>query len=165
MTVGEFKILESIIVLVVFILVKFISNVAIKKATEKFKYHKSRIKVVKKILNFILSLVIIAFLLMIWGVDQSKLFLFLTSLLTILGVAFFAQWSVLSNVTSTLILFFNHHVKIGDTISIAEKDSQIEGKISDIGFFFVHIKTKNNQEIFIPSNIFIQKAIKKSKEA
>ena len=162
MTVGEFKILESIIIIAVFILIKFISNVTIRKATQKFKYQKSRIKVIKKILNVILVLVIISLFLIIWGVDQSELFLFLTTLLTILGVAFFAQWSVLSNVTSTLILFFNHHIRIGDHIAIVDKDVAIEGKIIDIGFFFVHLKTKDNEEIFIPSNVFIQKAIKKS---
>tara|TARA_B110000503_G_C7032512_1_gene364648 strand:+ start:280 stop:777 length:498 start_codon:yes stop_codon:yes gene_type:complete len=162
MTITEVKILESVIVLVIFALVKFISNVTIKKATEKFKYQKSRIKVVKKILNVILVLSIVALFLIVWGVDQSKLLLFLSSFLTILGVAFFAQWSILSNVTSTLILFFNHHVKISDNIAVAEKDSQIEGKISDIGFFFVKIKTKDNEEILIPSNLFIQKAIKRN---
>ena len=161
MTNLEFKVLESAIVIAIFVIVKFISNLAIRKATEKFKYHKSRIKVVKKILNAILTLIVVSLFLIIWGVDQSKLLLFLSSFLTILGVAFFAQWSILSNVTSTLILFFNHQIKIGDTISVAEKDSLIEGKINDIGFFFVNIKTKENEEIIIPSNLFIQKAIKK----
>ena len=104
---------------------------------------------------------IISILLIIWRVDQSKFILFLSSFLTILGVAFFAQWSILSNVTSTLILFFNHHVKIGDVIAVAEKDSEIVGRISDIGLFFVHIETSDNKQISIPSNLFIQIAIKK----
>jgi hypothetical protein len=38
-----------------------------------------------------------------------------------------------------------------------EKDSEIKGKIRDIGFFFVHIKTKENVEVCIESNFFIQK--------
>ena len=162
MTSLDIKLLESLTVVLIFALVKFFSNFAIKKATQKFKYHKSRIKVVKRVLNVILLLTIVALFLIIWGVDQSKLFVFLSSFLTILGVAFFAQWSILSNVTSTLILFFNHHIKIGDNISIAEKDSMIEGRISDIGFFFVYIKTMDNEEIILPSNLFIQKAIKKN---
>lgn len=161
MTDLEIKILESVILFTFFIVIKFFSNLTIRKATEKFSYQESRIKIIKKIFNIIVALSIITIMLIIWGVDQSKFFLFLSSFLTILGVAFFAQWSILSNVTSTLILFFNHHVKIGDTISVAEKDSQIEGVIIDIGFFFVHIDTKDNERISIPSNLFIQRAIKK----
>jgi hypothetical protein len=40
---------------------------------------------------------------------------------------------------------------------MVEKDSEIKGKIRDIGFFFVHIKTKENVEVYIPGNFFIQK--------
>ncbi len=41
--------------------------------------------------------------------------------------------------------------------SMVEKDSEIKGKVRDIGFFFVHIKTKENVEVCIPGNFFIQK--------
>ena len=41
--------------------------------------------------------------------------------------------------------------------SMVEKDSEIKGKIRDIGFFFAHIKTKENVEVCIPSNFFLQK--------
>ena len=67
---------------------------------------------------------------------------------------------IYSSVTSTVILFFNCHVKIGDTISTVVKYLEIKGKISDIGFFFVPIKTKNNVKVDIHSNLFIQKKAK-----
>jgi small-conductance mechanosensitive channel len=97
----------------------------------------------------------------IWGVDQSELVYFITSLLTILGIAFFAQWSIISNITSTLIIFFNHPAKIGDTISVFDKDYPIEGRISDIGIFFVIIKTAEGDKITLPSNVFIQKMVRR----
>ena len=45
---------------------------------------------------------------------------FLGSVLTVVGVAFFAQWSLLSNITSSIIIFFNHPVKLNDSIVILE---------------------------------------------
>jgi small-conductance mechanosensitive channel len=116
---------------------------------------------VKKVFTTTLTLITLAFVLIIWGVEQSDILVFTSSILTVLGIAFFAQWSILSNITAALIIFFNHPVKIGDTIVILEKDMMIEGRISDIGIFFLHIKTIDNEQITIPSNIFIQKAIKK----
>jgi small-conductance mechanosensitive channel len=77
-------------------------------------------------------------------------------------VAFFAQWSILSNITSSIIIFFNHPVKLEDVICIMEaKEYEIEGRVSNIGLFFVTLKTQEGEEITLPNNIFVQKLIKK----
>ncbi|PWJ38574.1 mechanosensitive ion channel domain-containing protein [Sediminitomix flava] len=100
----------------------------------------------------------------IWGVDQSELVVFLGSVLTIIGVAFFAQWSLLSNITSSIILFFSHPIRLNDSITILEgKEYELEGKVIDIGLFFVTVLTDEGDEIILPNNIFIQKSIKKRK--
>jgi small-conductance mechanosensitive channel len=41
------------------------------------------------------------------------------------------------------------------------KEYEIEGRVSNIGLFFVTLKTNENKEISLPNNIFIQKMIKK----
>lgn len=79
--------------------------------------------------------------------------------MAILGIAFVAQWSLLSNITAGLILFFNHPLKIGDHIKILEKDFVIEGIVNDITFFFIHIKTENNEKITISNTVILQKTI------
>jgi len=99
----------------------------------------------------------------IWGIKASQLATYIASLFTVLGIAFIAQWSLLSNITATLILFFNHQVHIGDKIQILDKEFQIEGEISDIGIFFTVIKVSNQEYISLPSNVFIQKMVKKIK--
>jgi small-conductance mechanosensitive channel len=102
-------------------------------------------------------------LLLIWGIKPSQLVGYAASLFTVVGIAFLAQWSIISNITSTLIIFFNHQVNIGDTIVILDKDYEIEGKISDIGIFFIIIKVKENEYVSLPSNVFMQKMVKKIK--
>ena len=39
------------------------------------------------------------------------------------------------------------------------KEYEIEGKIVNIGLFFVTLKTKEGKQITLPNNIFIQKMI------
>jgi len=34
--------------------------------------------------------------------------------------------------------------------------------VSDIGLFFVIVKTKNGEQVTVPSNVFIQKMIKQN---
>lgn len=157
----KIKIVETVIAILGFLITKFIIKRIIRKVGIKFKYQSGRIKITNKIVGVLLLTILIIFSMIIWGVNQSELFLFLSSVLTILGVAFFAQWSIISNITSTLIIFFNHPIKIGDTLTIIDKDFQIEGRLSDIGVFFIIIKTKENKKITIPSNVFMQKMIKK----
>jgi small-conductance mechanosensitive channel len=157
----NFQIAETIIIIIVFFITKLITKRIIRKVGTRFKYQSGRIKITNKIVGVLLLTILIIILMIIWGVEQSELLLFLSTILTILGVAFFAQWSIISNITSTLIIFFNHPIKIGDSLTIMDKDYPIDGKLSDIGIFFIVIKTHENKKITIPSNVFIQKMIKK----
>lgn len=157
----KFQIVKTIIVIFVFLITKLVTKRIIRRVGARFKYQSGRIKITNKIAGVLLLIILAVFLIIIWGVDQSKLLIFLSTILTILGVAFFAQWSIISNITSTLIIFFNHPIKIGDSLTIMDKDYQVEGTLSDIGIFFVIIKTKEGKKITIPSNVFMQKMIKK----
>lgn len=158
---SKIKLVETIIVILVFLVTRLTTKKIIRKVGIRFNYQSGRIKITNKIVGVLLVIILTAILMIIWGVDQSELLLFLSTVLTILGVAFFAQWSIISNITSTLIIFFNHPIKIGDSLTIMDKDYQIEGKLSDIGVFFIIIKTKENKKITIPSNVFMQKMIRK----
>ncbi|MFN9979900.1 MAG: mechanosensitive ion channel domain-containing protein, partial [bacterium] len=95
----------------------------------------------------------------IWGLEQNKIAVFVSTVLTALGIAFFAQWSLLSNITSSIILFFNHPMKLGDTIKILDKDSPIEGEVTELSYFFVQLKTKEGEVATIPNSILLQKTI------
>jgi len=157
----EIRIIETIITVVIYILTQVLAIVAINKTVENRLIQKSRGKILKKGINLILLLIALVILFIIWGVNQSELALFIGSFLTVLGVALFAQWSILSNITSGIIIFFNHPVRLDDTICIIDKDYQIEGRVSDIGLFFVTLKTKAGEMVTVPSNLFVQKMIKK----
>lgn len=161
MTELELKILETAIAVVLFVLIRAVIIKLIKRTVTRSLLHKTRGKIVKKFLQIVLIAITSLFILTVWGVDQSELFMFMASVLTVIGIALFAQWSHLSNITSGIIIFFNHSVKLDDTISIIDKDYNVEGRISDIGLFFVRLKTKDGEEVSLPNNIFLQKMIKK----
>lgn len=161
METTKIKIIESVIVIIVYILLRIISSKLIERTMTKKIVQKQRGKIIKKALNLICFSICSIFLLLIWGVDQKELAVFISTVLTVIGIAFFAQWSILSNITSSIIIFFNHSVKLEDTITIIDKDYEVEGRVSDIGLFFVILKTKESEEISIPNNVFIQKMVKK----
>jgi small-conductance mechanosensitive channel len=75
------------------------------------------------------------------------------------GVASFAQWSILSNITAGIILFFSYPFKIGDRIKIHDKDFPIEGEIDDIKAFYVILKSSEGEMVTYPNNLLMQKGI------
>jgi len=94
------------VLIVVLILVAYLT----KKALIRFSLLKAIEPHRRKIIVGISYLVyyVIAFLivLLIIGIDIKQFAFFATSILAVLGVGFFAQWSILSNITASVILFF-----------------------------------------------------------
>jgi small-conductance mechanosensitive channel len=84
---------------------------------------------------------------------------FISSVLAILGVGFVAQWSILSNLTASVILFFNHPLRLGDRIRVMDKDFDWTGKVEDISGFYLFMRTDDGKQITIPTNLVIQKGI------
>jgi small-conductance mechanosensitive channel len=95
----------------------------------------------------------------VWGLKQNEIAVFASTILTALGIAFFAQWSLLSNITSSIILFFNHPLKLGDTIKVLDKDFPFEGEVTELTYFFIHLKTANGELITVPNSIILQTSI------
>lgn len=156
----KYELIETSIVWLLYFIIKRLMAQSIDRVAKSFDYDKSRVKITKRLFNIMLFIIATSILLFIWGVNQSELVFFITSMLTVMGIAFFAQWSIISNLTSTLIIYFNHPAKIGDTITILDKEFNIEARISDIGMFFMTLKTESGEVITIPNNLFIQKMVK-----
>ena len=161
MTELEFKLLESGILVVLYFSIRFATNKLIDRTVNNSLLQKTRGKIIKKIFQILLALIVLIVILTIWGVNKSELVIFITSVLTVIGIALFAQWSHLSNLTSGIIIFFSHSVKLDDTITIIDRDYEVEGRISDIGLFFIRLKTPQGEEVTLPNNIFLQKMVKK----
>jgi small-conductance mechanosensitive channel len=123
-----------------------------------------RIVQVRHIIKILLSIVFIFTIAIVWGVDPENLLLGVSSVFAIIGVALFAQWSVLSNITAGLIMFFNAPFRIGDRIRIIDKDIPIEATIENIRTFYTHIRTGDNELIVIPNSLFLQKIVSIRKE-
>lgn len=163
----QIKILETSAAFLVLVIIRSIVLKIISKRYGTADFNIQRKKITEKTLNMLYILVLIISMAGIWGLDGEQIFAFVASVLAVLGVGFFAQWSLLSNITSGIILYFNHPLKIGDYISIIDKDQTLSGYIEDISLFFLHIKDENNIVFTVPNSVVIQKTItigKKYKE-
>jgi len=156
----QLKLIQSALVLVGMVILMILIKGTLRRLGNRYKFQKDRTLFTVKVINIGLYTAAAITLLFIWGVDQNELVLFLSSFVAILGIALFAQWSMLSNVTASILLFVSHPAKVGDTISILDKDYPLTGKIKDIGAFFVSIETEEKEIITIPNSLLFQKMIK-----
>lgn len=155
----KIQIIETVIVLAAYLLTYFIIKLLINKALKNTHLQQGRRKIIVKAAHLFAFLTLIILLSAVWGLEQNEIAVFVGSILTALGIAFFAQWSLLANVTSSLLLFFNHPVKIGDKIRVLDKEYPFEGEVTDLTYFFVHLKTESGDVITIPNSLFLQKSI------
>ena len=156
----DIRVIETIIAVVSFFILRFISVKILAKIQKKYDYSKYRIRPILKSINLFIFITLVIVLIAIWGVEQTNILTFITSVLTVVGIALVAQWSILSNISSAIIIFISHPVKLGESITIIDKEFDITGQVSDIGLFYVILKTDTNEKIMIPNNIFLQKATK-----
>ena len=112
-------------------------------------------------MNILFFLIFLIILSIIWGIDQKEILVFASSIFAIIGVALFAQWSILSNITSGVIIFFSFPYRIGDKVKILNKDYPVEGVIEDIALFYLFIKDDEGYLITIPNNIVLQNGVMK----
>jgi small-conductance mechanosensitive channel len=153
------EVIITLFVLVILIIVRLLIAKIVKRFARISEILEHRTRLVIKYFNILIGTIAIITLFVIWGVKPENIVLVTSSIFAVIGVAMFAQWSILSNVTSGIILFFSAPFKIGDTIKIHDKDFPIEAEIEDIRGFHTYLKTKEGEIITYPNSLLLQKGV------
>lgn len=152
----EIQLLETVIVLFTFVTIKLILKYFVRMTVLNSYFKNVERKDVLKIINLFLFVIFCIIVIAIWSVKQNQILVFVSSLLTVFGVALFAEMSILSNLTACIILFFQHPIKIGDTIKVSYDGNEIEGELTDISYFFIFIKTPDKGTLTIPNSLLLK---------
>ncbi len=153
------ELVYSLIVLCILIIIQVVLKKAANKVGKKSEINITRTRLMFKYINILVVLIASFLLALAWGMGIAELALIFSSVFAVIGVALFAIWSILSNITSGIILFFSFPYKIGDTIKIHDKDLPIEAVIEDIKAFHLHLRTSEGELITYPNNLILQKAV------
>jgi len=151
-------IISGILVLIIIIL-RIISTKLVRRFAKSSDRIEHRTNLVIKYIHLLINILACIGFIIIWGVRPKDIVLAVSSIATVVGVAMVAQWSILSNITSGVILFFSFPFKIGDTIKILDKDYPIVGEIEDISAFYVILKSTDGEQVIYPNNLLFQKGI------
>lgn len=153
------ELLSTFILFLVLVLLRYLSTKLIRKYSRVSEVLESRANLVIKYVSILLSVIATVGIIVIWGVKTENIITTFSAVITIIGVALFAQWSILSNITSGIILLFSFPFRIGDTIKIHDKDFPIEAEIIDIRAFHTLLRTSGGERISYPNNLLLQKGV------
>lgn len=153
------EIIYSTMLLVILMIIRAIIVISVKKIGKRSGTTEARANLIGRyatVTIFLIGILIEAYIL---GADFGDISLLFSSIFAIIGIALFAIWSILSNVTSGVIMFFSFPYKVGDKIKIHDKDFPITAIIEDIRAFQLILREDDGNLTTYPNNLIIQKAV------
>jgi small-conductance mechanosensitive channel len=153
------QIIISLFLIILYFVVRKLVSGIVHRHGRKHKMGKARAIYILKLLDTGMVMLLIIVVSFVWGVTVQGLSLYFASLFTIIGIGFVAQWSILSNITASIILFFYYPFHINSMVKVFDGDNSIVGKVVDITIFSVKIRLENNEFVSYPNNLLLQKPI------
>ncbi|WP_299339234.1 mechanosensitive ion channel domain-containing protein [uncultured Psychroserpens sp.] len=153
------ELITTAVILVIVLILRFLSHALVRSIGRKSGINDARIQLICRYITvtlLIIALIIEAF---VFGAELKDMTFIVSSVFAVIGIALFAIWSILSNVTSGIIMFFSFPYKVGDKIQIHDKDFPIEAIIEDIRAFQLHLRLDNGDLVTYPNNLILQKAV------
>lgn len=152
--------LKTLVLVIVLFLFMHLTKKITKKYVNKNEIEPHRAKLVLNVFYLVYYLISFFLLFMILGLNLKEIGLMASSVLAVLGVGFFAQWSILSNMTASVILFFYHPIRIGDAIRIIDKEYEFVGVVKNItGFYILLHVEEGDRQITVPTTTILYKGI------
>lgn len=156
---SKHEIIASIILLLFLLLVRIIAITLVKKLGRKSGINEARIHLISRYITVTLLLIGILLESYILGAELENMAVVFSSVFAVIGIGLFAIWSILSNITSGIIMFFSFPYKVGDKIKIHDKDFPIEAIIEDIRAFQLHLRLDDGDLVTYPNNLILQKPV------
>lgn len=131
----------------------------IERLGRKRQVSNERIFYIQKIIKLIGFVALLLTAGLVLGFNYAEFSLIVSSIFAVVGIALFAQWSILSNVTASLIIFFFFPYRVGDRVRITDEKENLEGEIVEITLFHLIIRRNEGDLLTYPNSLVFQKAI------
>ncbi len=153
------KILSIVLCVATYLFAVRAINVAIRTLGKSKQVPEPRVKYLLKTANISLFFLLVVFVCLVLGLEYGEVSVFLSSLFAVIGVALFAQWSLLSNITASMVIFFAFPYRVGDRIKVTDPDFDLSGTLEEIGLFHVLIRSPDGYIITYPNSMILQKSV------
>lgn len=154
------EITGTAIALAVYLVLRILIRKYVSKRALLQSFNDLRSLQIRRIMSRASTLLFFLVLAIIWNVTLQGISVYMASIVTVVGVGLFANWSMVSNVTASIILYFYFPFKLGSKVEIMDGDKSVTGIVVDISLFSIKLKADDGVEVYYPNNMAIQRSIK-----
>ncbi|MFA5496026.1 MAG: mechanosensitive ion channel family protein [Porticoccaceae bacterium] len=121
----------------------------------------------RRVIAFLIYSATLLFVLDRLGVSGTVLWTAFTGFAAVAAVAFFAAWSVLSNIFCTILIVMTRPFRLHDHIELLENGEKpgLKGRVVDINLIYTTIQEtdagQGSTVLQIPNNLFFQRTIRR----
>lgn len=152
---NRFRLLVTLLGFCVFFLVRRLSQPKIQNSVDASGLNQQTATKASHLVWIGSSLLLGVAMLFVWGVDIQHILIIGTSAITLLGVALFANWSLLSSITAFVVLLIHPSYRRGNYLRIINLDNYYEGYISEINLFHTKLITDEREVFLYPNNALL----------
>ena len=122
---------------------------------------------IRRLTNFVIGTVALIAILKALNVQASVLWTAFTGFAAVGAVAFFAAWSVLSNIFCTFLIFTTRPFRLGDQIELLENGEKpgLKGVVTDINLIYTTLHEVGGPAegtlMQIPNSLFFQRGLRR----
>ncbi len=122
----------------------------------------------RRTVSFIITAAAVLLILEQLGASPTVLWTALTGFVTVAAIAFFAAWSVLSNIFCTLLIVTSRPFRLNDQIELLENGEKpgLRGQVVDVNLIYTTLKEtspdgRSETVLQIPNSLFFQRAVRR----
>lgn len=149
---------KAAIVLALYLVAATVARVVVFRLGTSHEHDAYRIRSTLHTVRMALRLFFAIVLLIVLGVDLAVIPAFLGSFLAIVGVACFAAWSILTNITAGLVIFAAKDLQVGDKVKVIDERESIVGTVVEFRLWSVVLRTDDGGLAYVPNISMVQRA-------
>jgi small-conductance mechanosensitive channel len=122
----------------------------------------------RRLVSTLITVVAVLLILKRLGVSAQVLWGAVTGFLAVAAIAFFAAWSVLSNIFCALLVLATRPFRVGDYIEVLETGDKpgLRGRVTAINFIFTTLIESEPADspwvLQVPNTMFFQRVVRRS---
>ena len=123
--------------------------------------------VARRLVSFVIFAAASLMVLDVLGVSATVLWTAFTSFAAVGAVAFFAAWSVLSNIFCSFLILTTRSFRVGDLVELLENGEKpgLKGRVMDVNLIYTTLQetegTTDGTVLQIPNSLFFQRTLRR----
>jgi small-conductance mechanosensitive channel len=137
----------------------------IERAGRHYQMPADMVAVPRRVAGFVINVAALLLILQLLGVSGTVLWTAFTGFAAVAAVAFFAAWSVLSNIFCTILIVTTRPFRLHDRVELLENGEKpgLKGQVIDINMVFTTLREDGDAgtTLRVPNNLFFQRTIRR----